>query len=46
MDKEILAIIGQLYVENIALRNMLEAANQTIASKESISDKKNSTQKL
>jgi len=37
MDKEVLAVIGQLYLENLALRNMLEEAKNQIVSNGSVS---------
>lgn len=37
MDKEVLAVIGQLYLENLALRNMLEETKNQIISNGSAS---------
>ncbi len=31
MDKEILAVIGQLYLENISLRNLVEALKNKVS---------------
>lgn len=37
MDKEVLAVIGQLYLENLALRNMLEETKNQLVSNGSVS---------